>query len=63
MISRLFRHFSIRAKLFLVALILLVIPWLGYYYVTEMKSFLLQGQEQALILTAKAIATVLQRSG
>lgn len=50
---------SIRTKLLLVALTLLLIPWMGYQYVREMKSFLLQGQEDALVLTARAIATVL----
>ncbi len=50
---------SIRSKLLLVALALLLIPWMGYQYVREMKSFLLQGQENALLLTARAISTVL----
>ncbi len=38
---------------------LLLIPWMGYQYVREMKAFVLQGQEEALLLTAGAIATVL----
>lgn len=46
--------FSIRSKLLLVALALLLIPWMGYQYVREMKSFLLHGQENALLLTARA---------
>jgi dedicated sortase system histidine kinase len=50
---------SIRYKLLLVTLTLLLIPWMGYQYVREMKSFALQGQEEALLLTAGAIATVL----
>ncbi|NOY16206.1 MAG: proteobacterial dedicated sortase system histidine kinase [Gammaproteobacteria bacterium] len=50
---------SIRYKLLLVILTLLLIPWMGYQYVREMKSFALQGQEEALLLTAGAIATVL----
>jgi dedicated sortase system histidine kinase len=50
---------SIRTKLLLVILTLLLIPWMGYQYVREMKSFALQGQEDALLLTAGAIATVL----
>lgn len=53
------RGLSIRTKLLLVALILLLIPWMGYEYVRDMKSFLLRGQENALNLTARAIATVL----
>jgi dedicated sortase system histidine kinase len=54
------RHgLSIRTKLLLVALALLLIPWMGYQYVREMKSFLLQGQGNALSLTARAVSTVL----
>ncbi len=53
------RGFSIRTKLLLVGLALLLIPWMGYQYVREMKSFLLQGQENALSLTARAVSTVL----
>ena len=51
--------FSIRSKLLLVALLLLLIPWMSYIYVRDMKSFLLSGQEDALSLTSRAIATVL----
>ena len=50
---------SIRYKLLLVIMTLLLIPWMGYQYVREMKAFALQGQEEALLLTAGAIATVL----
>jgi len=53
------RALGIRGKLLLVALALLLIPWMGYQYVRDMKSFLLQGQEQAMLLTARAVATVL----
>lgn len=53
------RGLSIRTKLLLVTLSLLLIPWMGYEYVREMKSFLLQGQEDALNLTARAISSVL----
>lgn len=53
------RGLSIRSKLLFAALALLLIPWMGYEYVRDMKSFLLQGQENALNLTARAIATVL----
>jgi signal transduction histidine kinase len=42
------------SSLFLVAL-----PWLGYRYIDEMKDFLLKGQEDAQLLAARAIATVL----
>lgn len=50
---------SIRNKLLLVALLLLLIPWMSYIYVRDMKAFLLSGQEDALSLTARAVATVL----
>ncbi len=52
-------HFSIRTKLLLVAMLLLLIPWMSYIYVRDMKSFLLSGQEDALSLTSRAVATVL----
>lgn len=51
--------FSIRTKLLFVALLLLLIPWMSYIYVRDMKTFLLSGQEDALSLTARAVATVL----
>ena len=41
------------------ALFLLALPWLGYRYIDEMKDFLLQGQEDAQLLAARALATVL----
>ena len=43
----------------LVALTLLALPWVGYRYVNEMERFLLEGQEQAQIATARALATAL----
>lgn len=51
--------FSIRTKLALVTILLLAIPWTAYVYVRDMKTFLLAGQENALTLTVRAIATVL----
>lgn len=50
---------SIRTKLLLVALSLLLIPWMSYEYVRGMKNLLLTGQESALSLTSRAVATVL----
>jgi len=50
---------SLRSKLALVALVLLALPWAGYEYVREMERFLLEGQEQALLATARAVATAL----
>ena len=41
------------------SLFLLALPWLGYRYIDEMKNFLLQGQEDAQILAARAVAVVL----
>ncbi len=41
------------------SLFLLALPWLGYRYIDEMKDFLLQGQEDAQLLAARAVATVL----
>ena len=50
---------SIRGKLLLVSLVLLVIPVLGYRFVSAMESFLREGQEQALASTTRAIAATL----
>ncbi len=50
---------SIRGKLLLVSLVLLVIPILGYRFVSAMESFLREGQEQALASTTRAIAATL----
>src|SRR5258705_10091474 len=50
---------SLRTKLALVALVLLALPWTGYEYVREMERFLLEGEEQALLATARAVATAL----
>jgi len=54
-----FPRLSLRSKLALVALVLLALPWAGYNYVREMERFLLEGQEQALLATARAVATAL----
>jgi two-component system, OmpR family, sensor histidine kinase ChvG len=52
-------RFPLRAKLALVALALLVLPWAGWRYVREMERFLLHAQEEALAATARAVATAL----
>lgn len=52
-------RFSLRLKLALVALTLLALPWVGYRYVQEMERFLLEAQQQALLATARAVATAL----
>ncbi|OOZ39088.1 hypothetical protein BOW53_12990 [Solemya pervernicosa gill symbiont] len=46
-------------KLVLSSLVLLAIPWFGYSYLQEMKQFLLQGQEKAQLMAARAAATAL----
>ena len=51
--------FSIRGQVFLVSLVLLAIPWVGYRYILEVENFLRQGQERTLSGTAQAIATAL----
>ena len=51
--------FSLRTKLALLAVLLLALPWAGYSYVREMERFLLEGEEQALLATARGVATAL----
>ena len=50
---------SIRGKLLLVALVLLAIPFLGYRFISDMESFLREGQEQALANITRAVAATL----
>jgi dedicated sortase system histidine kinase len=52
-------RFTLRWKLALVALVLLALPWAGTLYVNEVERFLLHGQEQTLLATARAVATAL----
>ena len=52
--------FSIRAKLVIVALALLVIPWVGYRYVKTMENLLRENQVQSAVASALAVATALQ---
>ena len=52
-------RFPLRAKVALVALVLLVLPWAGWLYVREMERFLIAAQEEALAATARAVATAL----
>ncbi|MGI9310647.1 MAG: ATP-binding protein [bacterium] len=53
------RKANLQTKFIWLVPALLIIPWMGYHYVQEMKQFLLQGQQDALLLTANGIATVL----
>jgi signal transduction histidine kinase len=41
------------------SLFLFALPWLGYRYMDEMKEFLVEGQSNAQLLAARAIATIL----
>lgn len=50
---------GLRSKVLVVALVLLAIPWVGYDYVREMERQLRHGQEQAVVATARAVATAL----
>jgi len=54
-----FRLFALRVKLALVSVLLLAIPLIGFWYGSQMQDYLLSAQEQALSLTAKAVATIL----
>lgn len=50
---------SLRAKLLLVALSILTLPWAGWQFVRQMETLLRQGQEQALGATAEALVRAL----
>ncbi len=58
--SRLTRLFGLHGQVALVALVLLVIPWVGYTYVKAMEKLLRQNQERQVIDAARGIATALQ---
>lgn len=49
---------NLRRQLLLVSLLLITLPWAGCQYVREMEKALQSGQEQALLATARAVATV-----
>jgi dedicated sortase system histidine kinase len=50
---------GLRSKVILVALVLAVIPFVGWLHVQQMEALLRQNQEQALLATARAVATAL----
>jgi dedicated sortase system histidine kinase len=50
---------GIRAKLLAASSVFLLIPWLGYEYVSELERFLRDAQQQKLAGTAQAVATAL----
>lgn len=51
--------FSIRAKLLLVSLILLLIPLIGFRFVQEMEGYLRDGQQQVLLGAARILSSSL----
>ena len=54
-------HFSLKAKLLLFSISILLIPWVGYKYVRGMESFLKTSLEESLQVKAQAIANVLEQ--
>ncbi|HEY5604401.1 MAG TPA: proteobacterial dedicated sortase system histidine kinase [Gammaproteobacteria bacterium] len=56
--ARVFR-LSIRRKLVLVSLSLLIIPWVGYQYINEMEDYLRNRQESQLLDRARVVASLL----
>ena len=50
---------GLRGKLAAAALVLATLPWVGWLYVEELERFLMDAQSQALMGTARAIATAL----
>lgn len=52
-------RFGLRSKLLLFAALLLILPWLGYRYILTMEQYLVRGQQQVVLGTARAIATSL----
>ncbi|MCG9696484.1 proteobacterial dedicated sortase system histidine kinase [Shewanella sp. Isolate11] len=50
---------GLRAKVAILSLFLLCLPWLGYQYVWEMEKYLRHGQEKTLEGTTQALATAL----
>lgn len=52
-------RFGIRLKLLVLSSFLFAIPWLGYKYMMELENYLILGQEQTMMGTARAVATAL----
>ena len=50
---------SIRSKLLLASLSLLVVPWLGYHYIQGLESWLRSAQEQRLLDRVAVVASVM----
>ena len=51
---------GLRTRIALVALVLLVIPWVGYSYVKSVERLLRENQQRQIVATARAVATALQ---
>ena len=51
--------FSIRAQLFLVSLVLLSIPLIGFRFVMDMQTYLRTGQQQVLVSAARLLSATL----
>jgi dedicated sortase system histidine kinase len=49
---------SLRAKLLLLSLLTLILPWAGWQYAERMETTLRQGQEEALLMTAEVLSRV-----
>jgi hypothetical protein len=49
---------SLRAKLLLLSLLTLVLPWAGLRYAQQMETTLRHGQEDSLITTADVLSRV-----
>jgi two-component system sensor histidine kinase ChvG len=49
---------SLRAKLLLLSLLTLILPWAGWQYAEQMETTLRRGQEQALLTTAEVLSRV-----
>ncbi len=53
---------TLRTKLLLIALSVLVLPWAGWQLLRQMEALLRQGQEQALLASAEALARAIAAS-
>lgn len=52
-------QFGLRAKIFALSSLLLLLPWFAFQFISEMETLLRLGQQQTLIGTTRAIATAL----
>ena len=54
---------SIRARLLLIALLLLLIPLIGYRFLQEMDRYLREGQQQVLTSAARLPSAIARNNG